>query len=109
METTFIKSKLSKKAIIKISSILIILFISSFVLFSNSSILEFIKKHAQNLNSVYTAIVLFILFVPLIGFLIPGTKSNGQSRSISTFNNKRRMLESRRKNSLKRLMDANRR
>jgi Na+-driven multidrug efflux pump len=109
METTLIKSKLSKRTLIKISLIILILFISSLVLFTNSSILEFIKRHTENINSVYTAIIMFILFVPLIGFLIPNTKSNGQGRSINSFNGKRRILESRRKNSLKRLMDANRR
>ena len=109
METTFIKNKVSKKTLLKLGMIFLILFIFSVSFFNSNSLLYFMNKYGANSNGINTVIIIFIVLIPLIRFMIPFKKVNSQRRAFNTFNSKRRIVENRRKKSLHRLMNANRR
>jgi hypothetical protein len=104
METTLTKSKMPKNVILKILASILILFTCVLFFFTNTKALEFVTNYFDNSSGVNITII-----APLLGFLIPFNKTNSKGKTINTIKNKRRMIESRRKKDLMRLLNANNR
>jgi uncharacterized integral membrane protein len=109
METTLSKSKMPKKIILKILASILILFTCVLFFFTNTKALEFVTNYFDNSSGVNITIIALIFLTPLLGFLIPFNKTNSKSKTMKTIKNKRRMIESRRKKDLMRLLNANNR
>jgi hypothetical protein len=109
METTLIKSKMPKNVIFKIGVFILILFTCVLFFFTNTTTLEFVTNYFENSSGVNIIIIALIFLTPLVGFLIPFNKTNSKGKTMNTINNKRRMIENRRKKDLMRLLNANNR
>jgi hypothetical protein len=107
METTLIKSKIHKNVLFKIGISLLIFLTCALFFFTNNTTIEFVKNYFQNSSVVNIIIIALIFLTPLFGFLIPFNKTNSKGKPMNTIKNKRRMIESRRKKDLMRLMNAN--
>lgn len=107
METTLLKSKMPKKILFKIGSVILILIACVLFFFTNNKTLEFIQKYFENSSVLNVVIIALIFLTPLFGFLIPYNKPSKEGQSLTSINNKRRTIENRRKKVLMRLMNAN--